>query len=291
MRGRDNKADDAIVRPEARMPSLFEKWTALKGRVATAGGLRPAAKPMVGPTNPRHDDLYLVEFPKSGVTWLCFLMANTNLLLSGDETRQVTFFNLHGFIPEINVSPHLADPMTALPGFRIIKSHAPSNFEYPRVIYLVRDPRDVMVSFHAFLDQTGWFRGSLDEVIDHPEFGIGAWTAHVSGWLDNVPSGRSFALLRYEDMLADPGKELRALYRLIGFDLADAMVDRAVERSSIDRMRALEAEANSRHPANARMEFVRKGATGQGRNGLPAASRRRIETVAAPLLERLGYPL
>ena len=270
--------------------SYTKKWIALKARALAASGLRPIERPVEVPANPRHDDLYLVEFPKSGVTWLCFLIANTNLLLSGDDKRQVTFFNVHAFIPEINVSSHLADPATALPGFRIIKSHAPLNLDYPRVFYLVRDPRDVMVSYHAFLNKTGWFRSSLNELIEHPDFGIAAWVGHVSGWLDNVPASRSFAVLRYEDLLADPAKELKALYRLLGFELADTLAGDAVERSTIDRMRLLEAEANARHPANSGMEFVRKGKTGGGRERLPDSAKQQIELVAGSLLKRLGYP-
>jgi hypothetical protein len=271
------------------MVSLAEKWTALKARALAASGLRPIEKPTEFPANPCHDDLYLVEFPKSGATWLCFLMANANLLLSGDDRQRVTFFNIHAFIPDINVSPRLADPVTALPGFRLIKSHAPLNLNYPRVFYLVRNPCDVMASYHAFLNQTGWFRGSLDCLIEHPEFGIAAWTRHVSGWLDNVPPSRSFALLRYEDILADPTKELVALYRLLGFDISGQIVVKAVERSSIERMRADEAEANARHPNCGKMEFVRKGNVGGARQGIPGDLKRRIEQEAAPLMKRLGY--
>jgi hypothetical protein len=266
-----------------------KKWIALKARAVAASGLRPLEKPTEFPSNPRHDDLYLVEFPKSGVTWLCFLMANANLLLSGDEKRQVTFFNVDAFIPDINASPHLADPMTALPGFRIIKSHAPLNLDYPRVFYLVRDPRDVMASYHAFLNQTGWFEGPLDRLIGHPEFGIAAWIRHVVGWLDNVPASRSFALLRYEDLLADTTKELAALYRLLGFDISGETVAQAVERSAIERMRGDEAESRARHPNRSKLEFVRKGSAGGARQDMPSNLRQRIEREAAPLMKRLGY--
>ena len=34
------------------------------------------------PINPKHDDVYIVEFPRSGITWLSTLIANVNLLAS-----------------------------------------------------------------------------------------------------------------------------------------------------------------------------------------------------------------
>jgi hypothetical protein len=35
------------------------------------------------PKNPRHDDFYVVEFPKSGITWLTAILANVALIESG----------------------------------------------------------------------------------------------------------------------------------------------------------------------------------------------------------------
>jgi hypothetical protein len=243
------------------------------------------------PINPASDDLYLVEFPKSGITWLCFLAANVNLLLSKDFDQQVTFFNLHGFIPDIHASRFLAPHRFAAPQFRMIKSHSRFNVDYLRTFYLVRDPRHVMVSYHIFLRQTGWFDGSLEEVVKHETFGIDAWHRHVSGWLNGVPASRSFALLRYEDLLADPGKELRAIYKLVGFELSDDIVAKAIERSSIERMRSLEEEANARHPAKTRMEFVRREGVGGARSRLPDEVVEHIERAAGPLMRRLGYQL
>jgi hypothetical protein len=273
------------------MHLLGRQWTAVKSRALALTGLQRVDKPRELPDNPLHDDLYLVEFPKSGVTWLCFLMANVNLLLSRDEQRNVTFFNLHAFIPEVNVSPVLNAPILPFPGFRILKSHAPLNLDYARMFYLVRDPRDVMASYHAFLNQTGWFSGSLAQVVAHEQFGIASWIKHVSGWLDNVPASRSFALLRYEDLLTNTSGELKALYRLIGFELSDELVARAIERSSMEQMRATEREANARHPANRNMEFVRSGSPGGPRETLLDEVKRRIEQEAAPLMKRLGYVL
>jgi hypothetical protein len=180
-------------------------------------------------------------------------------------------------------------PATPLPGFRLIKSHAGFNPDYNRVVYLVRDPRDVMASYHAFAHQLGWYGGSLEEMVDDPQFGISAWCDHVSGWLDRIPASRSFALLKYEDLLADTQQELKQLYRLLGFDLADELVATAVERSSVERMREEEALANARHPALGKMEFVRKGRTGGARSPLPEPVKARIEEIAGPLMRRLGY--
>jgi hypothetical protein len=246
------------------------------------------AAPVIA-ANQRHDDLYLVEFPKSGITWLCFLVANTNLLLSGDRQRSVTFFNIQRFIPAINTIAYLGPPETPVPGFRFIMSHATFNPNYISMFYMVRDPRDVMASYHKFLGQTGWFGGTLEEMVRHKDLGISAWCEHVSGWIDNVAPSRAFALVRYEDLLADPVAELKTLYRLVGFDLSDEIAATAVERSGIKRMRAEEQLFNARHPMGARMQFVRKGKPGGPREAMPESVLDEIERIAGPLMARLGY--
>lgn len=237
----------------------------------------------------RDDDLFLVEFPKSGVTWLTFLVANCNLLLSGDE-REATFFNVNDFVPDVENLRHLPGLPLSVPGYRCFKSHSPVTQRYRKVIYLVRDPRHVMVSFHAFLNGVGWWNGSIKEMIGHPRYGIRAWVKHVSGWLDHVHAGTAFNLSRYEDLVDDTAGEIRRIYRMLGWTLSDKLVMEAVARSSAERMREDEAQFNAGHPALKNVQFVRKGKIGGPREEMPEDVRRRIEDEAGPLMARLGYP-
>ena len=87
------------------------------------------------------DDIFLVSYPKSGNTWLRFLLA---YCLFDIEPGRVNFHNIENFIPDMYVNwpnRNLARP-------RIIKSHEKFTKNYPRVIYLYRDGRDVMVSYY-----------------------------------------------------------------------------------------------------------------------------------------------
>jgi hypothetical protein len=151
------------------------------------------------PSSPRIDDTFLVEFPKSGITWLTFLIASVNLQKSGIE-RQPTFFAINDLVPDIHVSRHLPPPLP-FPDMRFIKSHAGYNPLYSKVIYLVRDPRDVMVSYYAFARKLGWYNGSLHDMIKDPQFGIKAWVAHANSWLDETKPSVSFNVIRYEDLM------------------------------------------------------------------------------------------
>ena len=239
----------------------------------------------------RHDDdLFVVEFPKSGVTWLTFLLANVNVQLAGDR-RAVTYFNLNDFVPDVQSISHVSVPRAALPGYRFFKSHAPYMSEYRKVFYLVRDPRHVMVSYWIFLTGLGWYRGTLEELVADRTHGIRAWTRHITGWLDGIHPSASFTLIRYEDLLSSPHAELGRLYRLLGMPVTDEIIATAVERSSIERMREFEAEAAAGHPALQNFEFVRRQAPGTARAPLREDVREKIEKEAGAMMKRLGYPL
>src|ERR1700684_273279 len=90
------------------------------------------------------DDAFLVSFPRSGNTWTRFLVCN---LINPDDP--VNFAQLESRIPEIyDVTDR---SLRAFPRPRVIKSHECFDPRYKKIIYIVRDPRDVAVSLYHFL--------------------------------------------------------------------------------------------------------------------------------------------
>lgn len=240
------------------------------------------------PLPPNDTDLFLVSYPKSGVHWLKWLMASANLMLSGDR-REVTFFNHSDFIADLASVKRVGPPVLPVPGCRCFTSHAPWIRRYRKVIYLVRDPRHVMPSYHAHLTSRRVWQGSLEELVAHETYGIRRWVDHVGGWLDRVDPTASFTLLRYEDLLAGTEKELIRLYALLGWRLEAATAAEVVARAAPERMREHEDRFNEGHPRRRGTEFVRKGEMKGPRQPVPEALLRRIEAEAGPLMRRLGY--
>ena len=91
----------------------------------------------------RPDDVFIVSYPRSGNTWVRFLMAN---LLAPDE--KITFRNIENYVPSIYKS---ADTLDTREGRRYIKSHNPCYELYPKLIYVYRDGRDALVSLLLLL--------------------------------------------------------------------------------------------------------------------------------------------
>jgi hypothetical protein len=240
--------------------------------------------------SPRHDDLYVVSFPKSGATWMNFLMANLHLQMSGIE-RTVTFFNVHDFIPDVQTTRYIGNSTLSFPGYRVMKSHSDFNSNYLKVIYVVRDPRDTLVSYFHFLTSLGQFDGTLSELVRSPEFGISAWVRHTQGWL-NSPASLSIEFLRYEDLLSKPDQVLQRVYKLLGHNIPESALQAAIEASSFTNMRQSELEWNyGGRPTilDKEMKFMRSGRSGDGKQSLSAADLDHIWAAASSVMAHFSY--
>lgn len=192
------------------------------------------------PAKRRHDDLFVVEYPKSGITWLSFILANVMALRRG-EGREVTFFNVSHFIPPVRKSRHIPVPRS-WPGFRIIKSHEPFNPLYGNVVYLVRDPVSVMRSFFRMQIGLGLYSGELDGFVRHGAYGVQAWRQHVRGWVEKTAADTRMYYLRFEDLRSDPVRTVGMLLDAYGLRVSRDEIEMAVEKSDLDNMRRLEEQ-------------------------------------------------
>lgn len=239
-----------------------------------------------------NDDVFLVSFPKSGNTWLAFMLANV-LAIQAGRPGSVNFYTIQDYVPEYDADAFALRP-DGIAGYpRIIKSHRSCTPAFPKAILLVRDPRDVMVSYFHYL--RGLRRipetAAVGELIRSARHGVDAWVSHTEGWLERADAGRRVRVLRYEDLLANPPGELARLFELMGRPVGQAVLDEAVRRSGKETMRALEQATRSPdYPLRASdFSFVRSAQAGEGRT-LPEPDRRYVETRAAALMDVLGYP-
>ena len=148
-------------------------------------------------------DIFLTSYPKSGNTWIRFLIAN----LISKEEKVINFSNINDIVPDI----YKATPVqiNSLSKPRIIKSHEHFDSRYKKIIYIVRNPFQVAVSYYHHLikfnriEENYPFKKYLVEFLEGEVFPKkGNWNSHVMNWLQQSDnSGQKLLLIRYEDMV------------------------------------------------------------------------------------------
>ena len=193
----------------------------------------------------------LSAFPKSGVTYLSFLLFH-GLFPDDADVHDLE----RKYIVDIHAHPRAAPAVVA--GMRLFKSHLPYDPALPiikatsKAIYLIRHPIDVMMSAWDFENlvsggnrstQSPAFRDFVARFIASggsafPEYG--SWTAHVRSWLGQ--SQIPVHLVTYQNLVAQPAGELEKILEFLGARIGAERIARAVERSSMKSMAALEEQ-------------------------------------------------
>jgi len=196
-------------------------------------------------------DVVIVSYPKSGVSYLSFLLANIYELSINKRARlKINYYNVDEYVADLH-SPTFRRETGISP--RLIKSHDNahqyrkrvsyfSESTYCRIIFLERDVEDSLYSYFLYhnavrkgspLDVNAFLR-YLEKRGRAQPFWNDSWSAYRS----QVKKG--FVTVRYEDLLEDPGNVLRELCDFIGWDVEDNVIESAISNSGRDALKELE---------------------------------------------------
>jgi Sulfotransferase domain len=202
------------------------------------------------------DICYIAAFPKSGITYLNFMLFH----LLFDRPQDIRLID-SGYIFDVHESLARVPPPGQMD--RYAKIHFPFGPQIPlrqraaRAVYLLRDPIDVMMSVWDFKHLTGE-PGFLDAPESQHEAlfqkfcqhwlssgGLvypwaGSWRDNVVSWLDQKEL--PLLLVRYEQLRANTADELRRILRFLGRQAGDARIAAAIEAGKPENMRKLESE-------------------------------------------------
>jgi estrone sulfotransferase len=217
-----------------------------------------AARYVSGILGLRQDDILLSSFPRSGSTWIRFVLCNL-ISLCEWQGKQVDFALLNETMVELGVSNLFKLwPYSTIP--RVIKTHRAYWSVFQGVggaIGVVRDPRDVMVSFFHFRkDLQRSYDGTFESFIRDRKSGLLAWFQHCNSWLPYWDK-----VVRYEDMKCDIYAEFKRILNAVGVDCHEEVVHEAIRRSRFRNVRSLEDSAGCSNLAR----FIRDGSTQQWR--------------------------
>lgn len=264
--------------------------------------------------------VWIASYPKSGNTWLRFLLANAlhqKPIASSAEVREL--------IPDIHegiLGRHLWGPRSTL-----IKTHWAFNTRFPLredtvgIIHLVRHPIATLESNQNYaINRSGNLsrEASATQLDDlarkfvegfiqnggHKQFipnGIGTLEEHVASWSSPILRYKRIQV-RYEDLVRDAAGELRKLLAFLGIARSEAEIAMAVESASADAMRRIEEneiadrregiffQTRNEAAIESGLRFVGRAADGKSRYALTPEQKAAARQRFAGLIEQLGYP-
>lgn len=192
---------------------------------------------------PRADDIYVVTYPRSGTTWMVYML---HLLVHPGRTE---FEHINEVCPwferSLSIGSHRAEDFEAVPSPRVFKSHLPWGWlpRPGRYVYVVRDGRDVAASYYQFYRRYLGFTGAFDDFFERfldGQLQYRGWFEHVQGWRAHG-GDPDVCVVEYEALERDPAQVLGEVARFLGLRVDTSAIQAAVQGASMEKMKAIEA--------------------------------------------------
>lgn len=273
---------------------------------------------------------WLASYPKSGNTWVrAFLTAffrkpgegngfiNDLVAVSAAsrkiieeelclETSELTMEELENLRPEamrsfakeIDKAPHFIKVHDAYTNTPSGEALFPKEISIG-VIYIVRNPLDVAVSFAHHngedVEKTISLMANSKTHISQNTNSIQlqvvqklqSWDEHVKSWIHqtDIPC----LLIKYEDMIADPETEFKKILDFCKIPFSEAELRSAINRSSFSSLQSHEMKEGFKEKAINASAFFRKGKAGSWRDDLTTEQANKLLRNHMDTMKELGY--
>ena len=270
--------------------------------------------------------IWIASYPKSGNTWMRFLLANYfynhDMVFDPTIVKHITSLNFPKEISKLNernkldinhiskfwipaqnnLQVHGGD-VTFLKTHNAnisVKGKSFTNENYTiAVIYIVRDPRDVIISSHNY------FGSDYDKLINDICYDkyftilgnidkgnlqvLSTWDVHFNSWtqkMKRVPK----IIVRYEDMIKNTEKIFRNtvnfLAKILKFQINEQKLKFSVENSKFKKLSNMEDEIGFIENGNIDKKFFRKGEVGQYKDIL---TKTQIDLINQKFMKEMSY--
>ena len=210
-------------------------------------------------------DVFIAGFPKSGNTWMQSLVAG---LLYGIDTEYMPDKLAQEIVPDV----HTRNYYKRFGTINFFKTHHLPQPHYKKVIYLVRDGRDAIVSYYHFNKKHGSNCSLQKMLLNGTEIFPSKWHIHASEWLKN-PYNAEIITIRYEDLINQPLIELKKICSFIKINRSNELLTKVIEGNKIDKMRdrVIKTGGMGHHAwqGDKASNFFRKGKIGGYKDEIP----------------------
>ena len=235
---------------------------------------------------------YIISFPRSGNTWI----VNTLREYLGAQRAELLPSVYGGEELLINGSLPVKVAGEYTPTLPVgIKTHMyrgefdRKRFPPSRILYLVRDVRDVMTSYYFYIngflnqDAEAVTNFSADHFQEHLEQRLPEYRNHLHGWFKKP--GHDVFIVRYEELKADYVDTLKKMKSFLQLDNIASEGD--VKYKYVDNFQKQDNFTSVLRGNN--MDFYRKGVVGDWKNYFTEKHVKTVKRVTGEMLIELGY--
>lgn len=272
---------------------------------------------------------WLASYPKSGNTWMRIFLINLlypNLKSSvnhinfirhaasralfdeyaGINSSDLTTLEIEQLRPQVYEAMAIAKKESLFlkihDTFRTLNDHQllVSKKASKSIIYLVRNPLDIVVSFSKFKNV------SIDQIIlemencenelaksdqqslkmQLPQL-LSSWSEHVKSWTQQqeIP----ILVVRYEDLLSHPIQEFEKVVDFLELSYSNKEIKLASQKSSFSTLKSQESEHGFSDKFPTTTEFFRNGVSGEGVKELSSVQIQRIINQHREVMHSFDY--
>nr|XP_006123298.3 amine sulfotransferase-like [Pelodiscus sinensis] len=249
----------------------------------------------------RDSDVFVATFPKSGTVWVQNILSLIYHEGHRDGTENI---DLMDRVPWLEYNLRNVDyvnrPSPRLFATHLLHNLVPSDLRNRtgKVIYVARNPKDVVVSYFHFSN----FIVKLETISDFNVFlekflagkvSPGSWLDHIEGWFTHRDDF-NILFLTFEEMKKDLRGAVLKICKFLGKQLTEKELDTVVENASFDNMKR-DVRANYENiPETSLQEqgkgyFLRKGTIGDWKNTMTVAQSERFDSVFKGKIQELPF--
>lgn len=201
--------------------------------------------------------VHFVSFPKCGRTWLKYILNKIfidyyKLQNCQEDSINIRFLATKNKNIPIVIDTHDNSNIVNEDGYRpdpdlMFKDLNKDKYSNKAVLFLVRDPRDVVIShYHQITKRSKdpmTFK-NLSDFIRDPVFGLNRIIKFYEVWFHNQSIPKDFSFIKYEDILSDG---VNSVKNILDFIIPDnnipvSIIKKAYDESAAEKMRSKEKQ-------------------------------------------------
>ncbi|XP_075453835.1 amine sulfotransferase-like isoform X3 [Ascaphus truei] len=248
----------------------------------------------------KDSDVFLVAYPKSGSTWsqqilsLIFNEGHRNGTETIATTERVPWLEYN-----LNNVDYVALPSPRLFASNLIYHLLPKDLRSKKgkVIYVTRNPKDVMNSYYHFeniivhIKKSPNFEHFMEKFLAGDVVGS-SWFDHLRGWYTHKDDF-NILFINYEDMIRDLRSTVVQICKFVGKELDDESLDSVVKKATFKQMKMDPLANNESMPEKImykdRGDFMRKGTVGDWKNVMTVAQNESFDKIFQEKMKDLPF--